>query len=37
MGKVSHACQEVWSLLPYCPRWSLPAAVLVWLAARLAP
>jgi DDE superfamily endonuclease len=36
IGKVSHACQEVWSPLSYCPRSSLPAAVLAWLAARLA-
>jgi hypothetical protein len=28
--------QEVWSPLSYCPRSSLPAAVLAWLAARLA-
>ena len=27
---------EVWSPLSYCPRSSLPAAVLAWLAARLA-
>jgi hypothetical protein len=36
IGEVSHACQEVWSPLAYCPRSSLPAAVLAWLAARLA-
>src|SRR6266567_4735461 len=36
IGKVSHACLEVWSRLSYCPRSSLPAAVLAWLAARLA-
>jgi hypothetical protein len=36
IGKVSHACQEVRSSLSYCPRSSLPAAVLAWLAARLA-
>jgi hypothetical protein len=36
IGKVSHACQEVWSPLSYCPRSSLPAAVLAWLAVRLA-
>ncbi len=30
------ACLEVWSPLSYCPRSSLPAAVLAWLAARLA-
>src|SRR6266496_4110539 len=36
IGKVSHACLEVWSPLAYCPRSSLPAAVLAWLAARLA-
>ena len=36
IGEGSHACQEVWSPLPYCPRSSLPAAVLAWLAARLA-
>jgi DDE superfamily endonuclease len=35
-GKVSHACLEVWSRLSYCPRSSLPADVLAWLAARLA-
>jgi DDE superfamily endonuclease len=33
---MSHACQEVWSPLSYRPRSSLPAAVLAWLAARLA-
>jgi hypothetical protein len=33
---VSHACLEVWSLVSYCPRSSLPAQVLAWLAARLA-
>ena len=37
IGEGSHAGQEVWSPLPYCPRSSLPAAVLAWLAARLAP
>ena len=36
MGEVSHACLEVWSRLAYCPRSSLPAGVLAWLAARLA-
>jgi hypothetical protein len=36
IGEVSHACQEVWSPLAYCPRSSLPAKVLTWLAARLA-
>ena len=36
IGEVSHACQEGWSPLAYCPRSSLPAAVLAWLAARLA-
>jgi hypothetical protein len=29
-------CQEVWSPLSYCPRSSLPAPVLAWLADRLA-
>jgi hypothetical protein len=28
---------EVWSLLSSCPRSSLPAKMLVWLAAHLAP
>src|SRR6266704_251167 len=36
IGKVSHACQEVRGPLSYCPRSSLPADVLAWLAARLA-
>ena len=36
IGKVSHACQEVRSPLSSCPRSSLPADVLAWLAARLA-
>jgi hypothetical protein len=36
IGEVSYACQEVWSPLAYCPRSSLPAAVLAWLAGRLA-
>ena len=36
IGKVSHACQEVWSPLSYCPRSSLPVEVLAWLAGRLA-
>ena len=36
IGKVSHACLEVWSPLSYCPRSSLPADVLAWLARRLA-
>src|SRR5262245_10158739 len=27
---------EVWSLMPYCPRSSLSAAVLAWLVDRLA-
>ena len=36
IGKVSHACLEVWSPLSYCPHSSLPAHVLAWLAVRLA-
>ncbi len=36
IGEVSHACLEVWSPLSYCPRSSLPAEVLAWLAGRLA-
>src|SRR5919108_2853958 len=36
IGTVSQACLEVWSPLSYCPRSSLSAAVLAWLAARLA-
>jgi hypothetical protein len=36
IGKVSEACLEVWSPLSHGPRSSLPAAVLAWLAARLA-
>jgi hypothetical protein len=36
IGKVSHACLEVWSPLSYCPRSSLPAEVLAWLVGRLA-
>jgi hypothetical protein len=32
----AHACLEVWSPMAYCPRSSLPADVLAWLAARLA-
>jgi hypothetical protein len=36
IGKVSDACQEVWSPVAYCPRSSLPAKALVWLASRLA-
>jgi hypothetical protein len=33
---VSHAFLEVWSPVSYCPRSSLPADVLAWLADRLA-
>jgi len=36
IDKVSHACQEFRGPLSYCPRSSLPADVLAWLAARLA-
>jgi hypothetical protein len=36
IGKVSKPAMEVWSLLSYCPRSSLPADVLAWLATRLA-
>ena len=37
IGKVSHACQEVWSPCRHTrPRSSLPATVLAWLATRLA-
>jgi hypothetical protein len=36
IGRVSHACLEVWSPLAYCPRSSLPVDVLAWLAGRLA-
>ncbi len=36
IGKVSKPALEVWSPLSYCPRSSLPADVLAWLAARLA-
>src|SRR6266487_3231146 len=35
IGKVSKPALEVWSPLSYCPRSSLPADVLAWLAARL--
>src|SRR5512132_203523 len=34
---VLHAVREVRSPMSYCPRSSLPAQVLVWLADRLAP
>src|SRR4029453_9510174 len=34
--RVLDACPEVWSPMAYCPRSSLPANVLAWLAARLA-
>jgi hypothetical protein len=34
--QLAGACLEVWSPLSSCPRSSLPAAVLDWLAARLA-
>jgi DDE superfamily endonuclease len=33
---VSKPAKEVWSPLSYCPRSSLPAKVLAWLAGRLA-
>jgi hypothetical protein len=36
MGKVFTPAKEVRSPLPYCPRSSLPAKVLAWLAGRLA-
>jgi hypothetical protein len=36
IGKVFKPAMEAWSLLAYCPRSSLPATVLGWLAARLA-
>src|SRR6266536_3360568 len=36
IGKVSKPALEVWSPLSYCPRSSLPADVLAWLADRLA-
>jgi hypothetical protein len=36
IGKVFKPAMEVWSLLSSCPRSSLPAKVLVWLAAHLA-
>ena len=36
IGKVSKPAMEVWSPLAYCPRSSLPAKVLAWLAAHLA-
>src|SRR6266536_3389069 len=36
IGKVSKPALEVWSPLSYCPRSSLPADVLPWLADRLA-
>jgi hypothetical protein len=35
IGKVSKPALEVWSPLSYCPRSSLPADVLAWLAGRL--
>jgi hypothetical protein len=35
IGKVSKPAMEVWSPLSYCPRSSLPANVLAWLASRL--
>jgi hypothetical protein len=34
--QLAGACLEVWSALSSCPRSSLPAAVLDWLAAHLA-
>jgi hypothetical protein len=36
IGKVFKPAMEVWSPLSYCPRSSLPAKVLAWLADRLA-
>ncbi len=33
---MSKPAEEVWSPLSYCPRSSLPAPVLAWLARRLA-
>jgi len=36
IGKVFKPAKEVWSPVAYCPRSSLPANALAWLAARLA-
>jgi DDE superfamily endonuclease len=36
IGKVFKPAKEVWSPVAYCPRSSLPANTLAWLAARLA-
>jgi hypothetical protein len=33
---MSKPAKEVWSLVAYCPRSSLPAKALAWLVARLA-